>query len=129
MSLGFVMLVHTAFDRAAQVVRYWAERDCPVAIHVDKSARPRDVKRFREVLKSLPNVRFCPRVTVEWGTWSMVQATQNAASALLDHHREVRHAYLASGRLPAAAPGRGIGGPISMPVPIPTSSKASPRTR
>ena len=34
-SLGFVMLCHTALDRAAQVARYWAEAGCPVVIHAD----------------------------------------------------------------------------------------------
>ena len=36
MTLGFVMLCHTALDRAAQVARNWASSDCPVVIHVDK---------------------------------------------------------------------------------------------
>ena len=35
-SVGFVMLCHTALDRAAQVTRHWAARGCPVVVHVDK---------------------------------------------------------------------------------------------
>ena len=37
MSLGIVMLVHTAFGRAEQVARHWAASGCPLVIHVDKS--------------------------------------------------------------------------------------------
>ena len=40
-TVGFVMLCHTALDRAAQVARHWAERDCPVVIHVDRRVRRR----------------------------------------------------------------------------------------
>ena len=36
MTVGFVMLCHTALDRAAQVARHWATHGCPVVIHVDK---------------------------------------------------------------------------------------------
>ena len=35
MSVGIVMLVHTAFDRAEQVALHWAKGGCPVVIHVD----------------------------------------------------------------------------------------------
>ncbi|KIT15104.1 beta-1,6-N-acetylglucosaminyltransferase [Jannaschia aquimarina] len=97
MTLGFVMLVHTAFDRAAQVARYWAARGCPVVIHVDKAVRPKDYKPFAEALRPDPNIRFCKRVSVEWGTWSLVEATQNGAQALLRNYPDVRHVYLASG--------------------------------
>ena len=35
MSVGIVMLVHTALDRAEQAARLWAAGGCPVVIHVD----------------------------------------------------------------------------------------------
>ena len=96
-TLGVVMLVHADFARAEQLVRHWAGRGCPVVVHVDASARPRDVAPFREALKPLANVRLCRRVAVEWGTWSLVQATQIAAGALLEAFPDVRHVFLASG--------------------------------
>ena len=36
MTVGFIMLCHTALDRAAEVARHWAERGCPVVIHLDR---------------------------------------------------------------------------------------------
>ncbi|UWQ22029.1 beta-1,6-N-acetylglucosaminyltransferase [Jannaschia sp. W003] len=96
-TLGFVMLVHDAFDRAAQVARHWADRGCPVTIHVDRKVRPRDHRPFREGLRGHPLIRFSRRVKVEWGTWSLVEATQVAAESLLAAHPEVRHVFLASG--------------------------------
>lgn len=97
MTVGFVMLCHTALDRAAQVARYWAQRDCPVVIHVDRRVAPRKFARLQADLLDLPNVRFCDRFACEWGTWGIVAASQAAATLLLQEFAAVRHVYLASG--------------------------------
>ncbi len=91
------MLVHTALDRAAQVARYWAERDCPVAIHVDRRVKPEDALGFRDVLSDLPCVRFTNRRRCRWGTWSLVAASQDAARLLLEDFPAINHVFLASG--------------------------------
>jgi hypothetical protein len=96
-TVGFAMLVHTALDRAAQVARHWAERDCPVVIHVDKSVSDQRYDDFTSALSALPNVRFCKRHRCEWGTWSLVLASQTASEMMLAEFPSVRHVYLASG--------------------------------
>ena len=106
MSLGFIMMCHTALDRAAQVARYWAEDACPVVIHVDRRTPPADYERLVRSLADLENVSFSRRRACEWGTWSLVAATQDAAMQLLQRHHDVRHFYLASG---ACLPLRPIG--------------------
>ena len=58
MTVGFVMLCHTALDRAAQVARHWAERGCPVVIHVDKRVRRRPFERMQRELAEVPDIRF-----------------------------------------------------------------------
>ena len=50
MTVGFVMLVHTALDRAEQVARHWAKADCPVVIHVDKKVKRQDHAAFVNAL-------------------------------------------------------------------------------
>lgn len=97
MSVGFVMIVHTALYRAEQVARHWAEADCPVVIHVDKKVKRKKYEAFVEKLSDLPNVRFSQRYSCEWGRWSLVQASQTASALLLKDFPEVRHVYLASG--------------------------------
>lgn len=97
MSIGFVMLCHTAFDRAAQVARHWAMRGCPVVIHVDKRVGSHQYARFQRSLAELENVQFSPRFACEWGTWGMVAATQAASELMLKGFPEVRHVFLASG--------------------------------
>ena len=97
MTLGFVMLCHTALDRAAQIARYWATRDCPVVIHVDKRSPNAAAEKLRADLADLENIRFSPRHACEWGTWGIVAATQAAGSVMLTDFPEVRHVYLASG--------------------------------
>ncbi|CTQ49201.1 DUF5927 domain-containing protein [Jannaschia donghaensis] len=97
MTLGFVLLVHTAFDRAEQVARYFALNDCPVVIHVDGKVRQRTFRDFRARFKDEPKIRFCRRSRVEWGKWSLVRATQVASERLLSLFPDVRHVFLASG--------------------------------
>src|SRR3989338_7040093 len=57
MSVGIVMLCHTALDRAAEVARHWATRGCPVVIHVDKRVKRRPFDGLVRSLADLPNVR------------------------------------------------------------------------
>ncbi len=97
MSVGFVMLCHTALDRAAEVARHWAERDCPVVIHVDARVKAPAYDGLVRALGDLGNVRFSGRYACEWGTWGIVAATQEASSVMLKAFPEVRHVYLASG--------------------------------
>ena len=97
MTVGFVMLVHTAFDRAEQIARHWAEAGCPVIIHVDGKVNLKVFRAFKARFEGEPKIRFSKRVRVEWGTWSLVAATQLAATRLLDNFPDLRHVYLASG--------------------------------
>ena len=97
MTVGIVMLCHTALDRAAQVARHWVERDCPVVIHVDKRVIKAEYDALQAALADLPDVRFSARFACEWGTWGIVAATQAAATVMLRDFAGVRHVYLASG--------------------------------
>jgi hypothetical protein len=97
MSLGFVMLCHTALNRAAEVARHWAVRGCPVVIHVDARIGRADHDAFVGRLTDLANVRFSSRHACEWGTWGIVAATISAAQLMLDSFPAVRHVFLASG--------------------------------
>jgi hypothetical protein len=97
MSVGFLMLCHTALDRAAQVARHWADRDCPVVIHVDARVGKAAYQGLVAALADVPNVRFSKRYSCEWGTWGITQATQAAATLMLREFAAVRHVYLASG--------------------------------
>ncbi|WP_101066867.1 DUF5927 domain-containing protein [Roseovarius salinarum] len=97
MSVGIVMLVHTAFGRAEQVIRHWAASDCPVVIHVDRRVPAKTYNGFVKRLSDLPDVAFCARHRCEWGTWGIVAATQDASEMMLERFPQVRHVYLASG--------------------------------
>jgi hypothetical protein len=97
MSVGIAMLVHTALSRAEQVARHWARNGCPVVIHVDKKVARRAYAGFVASLADLDNVKFSTRHSCEWGTWSLVKASQDAAELLLASFPTVRHVFLASG--------------------------------
>ena len=97
MSVGFIMMCHTALGRAAEVARHWATHDCPVVIHVDKGVKRRRYDKLVSDLADLPNVRFSPRYVCEWGSWGLVAATQSAAELLLRDFPGLGHVFLASG--------------------------------
>ncbi|WP_323767459.1 beta-1,6-N-acetylglucosaminyltransferase [Antarctobacter sp.] len=97
MSVGVVMLVHTAFDRAEQAARHWAQGGCPVVIHVDAKVPKDRFRAFRQALADLPDVLFSKRHRCEWGTWGLVAASQDASELMLDRFPDVRHVYLSSG--------------------------------
>lgn len=97
MSVGVLLLVHTAFDRAEQVARIWADAGCPVVIHVDAKVSTQKFDAFKSALSDLNDVRFCKRHRCVWGMWGLVAATQSAAEVMLAEFDDVRHVYLSSG--------------------------------
>lgn len=97
MSVGIVMLVHTALDRAEQAARHWASGGCPVVIHVDKIVDRKTYNAFVASLSDVPSVEFSARHRCEWGTWGIVAASQAASEQMLKNYSFVRHVYLASG--------------------------------
>ena len=97
MSVGFIMMCHTALHRAEQVARYWATNGAPVVIHVDRRVNRDAFDGLKQALGDLPNVSFCKRFKCDWGTWSLVQAAQAGAEQMLERHPEVRHVMLTSG--------------------------------
>ncbi len=97
MTFGVVMLVHDELHRAEQVVRHWTSNGCPVVIHVDKKVKPDAHAAFVSALSQLENVRFSRRHRCEWGTWSLVAATQSAVERMLAEFPDLGHVYLASG--------------------------------
>ena len=97
MKPGFVMLAHEALQRAAQVARVISQADCPVIIHVDRRASDTAYQSFAESIKGLTGVSLAPRIACDWGTWSLVQASRDAAEALLAEHPDLTHVALISG--------------------------------
>ena len=97
MTVGIVMMVHEVLNRAEQVARHWATHDCPVVIHVDSRVKRHDYIKFANSLSDLPNVKFCGRHRCEWGTWSLVAASQTASELMLASFPKVSHVFLTSG--------------------------------
>ena len=95
--LGIIMLCHTALERAAAVARFWADAGCPVVIHLDRAVPEAEAEKLRAALAHLPHLRFSPRHRCAWGSWSLVQATQEAAALMLREFPDVGHVCLTSG--------------------------------
>ena len=59
MTLGIVMIVHTALGRAAEAANHWAKHGCPVVIHVDKRVPAKDLTALKQRLAAHQTIRFC----------------------------------------------------------------------
>lgn len=97
MTVGVVMLVHTALNRAEQVARHWTASGCPVVLHVDKNVSRKAYKNLVASCSDTPLILFSQRHRCEWGTWGIVAASQSASELMLSAFPNVRHVYLASG--------------------------------
>lgn len=97
-TLGVIMLCHAQLQTTARLVRHWADGGAPVVIHTDRKAGRKPIERFRDKLADLPHVHHVAlRRNCEWGMFSLVEATQDAATLLLERHPEVTHVMLISG--------------------------------
>ncbi|MDO5605161.1 MAG: beta-1,6-N-acetylglucosaminyltransferase [Paracoccus sp. (in: a-proteobacteria)] len=95
--LGVAFLCHDAPETAAAMVRIWHEGGAAVAIHVDTRTPAAQYQSLRETLADLDSIVWVKRRACDWGMFSMVEATQDAAQALLDHFADVSHVFVASG--------------------------------
>ncbi|MGZ3215159.1 DUF5927 domain-containing protein [Paracoccus sp. T5] len=95
--LGVVLLCHAELDAASQMVRIWAAGGARVSIHIDAKAPAKAVARMQAALSDLPDIVYSRRHRCNWGGFSLVKATQDAAQLLLDSFPDTTHVYLASG--------------------------------
>ena len=95
--MGVVILCHDELHLAARMVRIWADGGAAVAVHIDARAPEVDVQKMHSDLADLPDVVFCRRRPCEWGIFELVEATQDAASLLLERFDDVTHVMLVSG--------------------------------
>jgi|GEM_PF-59347 len=94
--LGVVMLCHDNLALAARMARIWADGGARVVMHVDAKAPASQLADLHEALDG-SGILYAPRRSCTWGTFSLVAATQDAATMLLEAHPEVTHVFLASG--------------------------------
>ncbi|MBK4214441.1 glycosyl transferase [Paracoccus caeni] len=95
--LGVILLCHSDLDIATRMARVWSDGGASVAIHVDAKVSERQLARMKADLAGLDRIIFTPRIRCSWGRFSLVRATQNAATSLLQQFPETTHVFLASG--------------------------------
>lgn len=95
--LGIVMLCHTELPLAARMAEVWATGGAAVAVHIDAKVSAEDVATMTSDLGEYDDIVYSPRHPCEWGTFSLVRATQDAAALLLDRFEDVTHVMVVSG--------------------------------
>lgn len=95
--LGVVLLCHENLHMAARIARIWADGGAKVAIHIDAKVPVDAVDQMKTGLADLHGILYAQRVRCDWGDFSLIGATQHAATLLLKTHPDCTHVYLASG--------------------------------
>lgn len=95
--LGIIMLCHEELARATRLAQVWAAAGAVVAIHIDAKVAADDAAIMRLELAGQAGVVFSPRHCCEWGTFSLVRATQDAAALLLERFADLTHVMVVSG--------------------------------
>ncbi|WP_134726409.1 beta-1,6-N-acetylglucosaminyltransferase [Paracoccus luteus] len=94
--LGVVMLCHDNLELAARMARLWTDGGARIAIHIDAKAPADATAALKSALQGT-GALYPARRPCEWGTFSLVQATLDAARLLLDSHPDLTHVITASG--------------------------------
>lgn len=96
--LGVVLLCHTDLAMTAHMARVWVNGGAKLVIHIDSKTSSSEVTHMKELLSDLADkIRYSRRHRCQWGRFSLVEATQDAATMLLETWPETTHVYLASG--------------------------------
>lgn len=96
--LGVVVLCHGDLDLVARLARIWADGGARVAVHVDAKVSAARLGGLRRALAECGDIIFVARRhRCSWGRFSLVRATQDAATDLLARFPDTTHVYLASG--------------------------------
>lgn len=95
--LGVVLMCHDEPGLAARMARIWIAGGARVAIHADTRMTDADLARLRAGLPGGGDVILTPRRRCSWGSFTLVRATQDAATALLERFSDTTHVFLASG--------------------------------
>lgn len=95
--LGVVMLCHNEMPIATRMARVWAEGGAHVAIHVDARVARDAFGTMQADLRDNPRILFSPRHPCEWGSFSLIRATQDAAGLLLRDFPDLTHVIVVSG--------------------------------
>lgn len=78
MKHGFLILLHNNYDQVRKLIILLDNKDSYIFLHIDKKSNlsDNDVAQFVNVAH-LAHIFFVDRVSVQWGGYSLVQATLN----------------------------------------------------
>ena len=97
MTIGVIILAHEHLHRTKALAKAIASKRVKVMIHVDASTPDAEFQDLLNGLAKNAHIEFCPRISCEWGRFSLVKAGISAAEALLERWSNVDHVLQISG--------------------------------
>lgn len=97
MHIAYLILVHKNPHQVGRLVSRLPTKDTDVYIHIDKKID--DISEYTTQFKDLNNVFLInKRVNIMWGAYSMVQATLNGLSEIINSGQHYDYINLLSGQ-------------------------------
>ena len=98
MNIVFLILLHDQPALAARLVGRLLEEGAQVVVHLDANTPDSYIGQLHEQLGArFERIVWAQRVAVQWGKWSMVEASLNGLQAIRDAGLEPDYVYLLSG--------------------------------
>lgn len=98
MKLAYIILAHQDPKLVVRLVKRLISGGSVVSLHYDLNSRKEDFTLIQQALSAYEGqVFYADRVCVEWGKWSIVQATLNALAQLTTMESKPDYVHLMSG--------------------------------
>lgn len=97
MDIVFALIAHGAGNLVGRLMRNLVSAGHKVAVHYDLKSPAEDYQRLAQSFAGAEAVRFARRVRVDWGQWSIVEATLNCLEAIEEAGWAPDYVYLLSG--------------------------------
>jgi Core-2/I-Branching enzyme len=98
MRVCYLVLVHHKFDQAARMIRRLAGPRRGFVLHIDGSADPSSIERFRADLRSIDGIVNARSVRVRWGSYAQALAIMRSIQAAVDCPERYDRYVLLSGQ-------------------------------
>lgn len=97
MKISYVIVAHQNPAIVQRLLNALLKAGHTVALHYDKKSGDEAFRKLEQAFHGNPSVRFARRVKVNWGEWSIVEATLNCIEEIAASGWEPDYVYYASG--------------------------------
>jgi len=96
--LAYIILAHANPEQTFRLIRKLNYQGASFALHISKNCEAQFFEKLHAYLKGWENCYFAKRVKVNWGDFSIVQASINAIDCIVENQIDYDYVILLSGQ-------------------------------